>query len=379
MEARYADSPSSDYFQEAVSVLKTAMQSEQQFKRGVVGQGAEAAALYNRGLEILDLAIGSDRHVAIRPQLQQKSTDVHKKVRALLRRVDPSEVEAARARMSGELAATRSPLWLTQEPDPSTPAGVPVARSNSSASGGGGGGGVLGLTPANASAGETYATPTGDPADRSTGTPRTVQRSVALQQATAARHELFDNSSVMETSSSGVALPPAPADVTREAAGWEARVDAVSRRAAAAAEQRALASEDARRRAEETLRQSELHSQAAEARATEAEWQLAAANQRHAEETGRLASERGQVEAWLAEEVAAARERGREEGIALSPRGRADSAETASAAVPAAVAVLAGAYGVGEALARSVAEPASGKGESKVDVSILRRKLAAAQ
>ena len=159
----------------------------------------------------------------------------------------------------------------------------------------------------------------------------------------------------------------------------EARVDAVSRRAAAAAEQRALASEDARRRAEETLRQSELHSQAAEARATEAEWQLAAANQRHAEETGRLASERGQVEAWLAEEVAAARERGREEGIALSPRGRADSAETASATVPAAVAVLAGAYGVGEALARSVAEPASGKGESKVDVSILRRKLAAAQ
>ena len=81
------------------------------FFRRLVGPAVELAAVvkanaYGHGLEravrglaeadglaLLDLAIRSDRHVAIREQLQQKSADVQKKVRALKRRVEPADVE----------------------------------------------------------------------------------------------------------------------------------------------------------------------------------------------------------------------------------------------------------------------------------------------
>lgn len=357
MEARQAlvaASPTPDHFQEAVAVLKSAMQAEQQFKRGATEQGAEAAALYDQGLGLLDLAIRSDRHVNIREQLQEKSADVRKKVRVLLRRVDAADVEAARARLAGELTAGQGlglqeavEAWV----DTSTPAAAPAP------------GAALGLTPANGAAADTYATPTGELDDQSVGTPRTVQRSVALQQATAARHGLFDSAASPQAAVASGAT-------TAEAA--EARSQAEARRAAAA-EQRALASDEARRRAEEALRQAQLRGQAAESRAEQAERELAAAKEAHAAEVEqRLSSENSRFEVRLAEAVAAARQHGREEGIALSPRGRVGpDAAAAAPSLPSrpygasgGVTTLSGAYGVGP-------------GEWKAD--LLRRKLAAAQ
>lgn len=289
MEAEHGAwaSPTPDHFQEAVTVLKEAMQAEQQFKRGATDQGAEAAAMYDQGLELLDLAIRSDRHVAIREQLQQKSADVRKKVRGLKRRVNPADVEAARARLAGELTGE----GLEQSEHRST-----VAPSPSTA---------MGLTPTGGTVVDTYATPNDFPGEQSLSTPRTVQRSVALQQATAARHQLFDSTaSPRNLESSGAA-----------------RADVVGARAEA--EQRALAADDARRRAEEALRQAEVREKAANARADVAERQLETAREQHtAEMQQRLESESSRFEARLAEEVAAARERGREEGITLSPRGR---------------------------------------------------------
>jgi hypothetical protein len=363
MEARQAlvaASPTPDHFQEAVAVLKSAMQAEQQFKRGATEQGAEAAALYDQGLGLLDLAIRSDRHVNIREQLQEKSADVRKKVRVLLRRVDAADVEAARARLAGELTAGQGlglqeavEAWV----DTSTPAAAPAP------------GAALGLTPANGAAADTYATPTGELDDQSVGTPRTVQRSVALQQATAARHGLFDSAASPQAA---VASGATTAEAEEARAKAEARAQAEARRAAAA-EQRALASDEARRRAEEALRQAQLRGQAAESRAEQAERELAAAKEAHAAEVEqRLSSENSRFEVRLAEAVAAARQHGREEGIALSPRGRVG--QDAAAAAPSlpsrpygasgGVTTLSGAYGVGP-------------GEWKAD--LLRRKLAAAQ
>lgn len=279
-------SPTPDHFQEAVAVLKGAMQAEQQFKRGAMDQGAEAAAMYDQGLALLDLAIRSDRHVAIREQLQQKSADVQKKVRALKRRVDPADVEEARSRLADE--ATEQGLEISQR--------TPLAAAPRPA---------IGLTPTSGGARDTYATPNEHPVEQSLGTPRTVQRSVALQQATAARHELFDSnasSQVLETSGTTGA-------------------DATDVRAQA--ERRVFAADEARRRAEAALRQAEAREKAAHARAEAAERELVAATEQHAAEIQRrLASATTQFEARLADEVEAARERGREEGITLSPRDR---------------------------------------------------------
>eukprot|EP01043_Picozoa_sp_COSAG02_P005930 COSAG02_NODE_164_length_32230_cov_37.505587_22_plen_319_part_00 len=285
MEAEHGAwaSPTPDHFQEAVAVLKSAMQAEQHFKRGSTDQGAEAAAMYNQGLELLDLAIRSDRHVAIREQLQQKSADVRKKVRALNRRVSPADVEAARARLAGELTGQGFEQY-----DGTPLAAAPAARP------------AIGLTPTSGNAFETYATPQDHPVDQSMGTPRTVQRSVALQQATAARHELFDST--------------ASAQALEVSGGADVR---------AQVEQRVFAADDARRRAEEALRQAEAREKAAHARADAAERELVAAREQHTTEMQRrLASETSRFEARLAEEVAVARERGREEGITLSPRDR---------------------------------------------------------
>ncbi len=290
MEAEHAGwaSPTPDHFQEAVAILKSAMQAEQHFKRGSADQGAEAAAMYDQGLELLDLAIRSDRHVAIREQLQQKSADVRKKVRALKRRVSPADVEAARARLAGEVTGQ----GLGQHDR--TPLTAALAAPS-----------AIGLTPTSANAFETYATPNDHPAEPSLDTPRTVQRSVALQQATAARHDLFDLTESARTLEVGGATAVDVAEV-------RAQVD-----------QRVFAADEARRRAEEALRQAEAREKAAHARADAAERELVAAREQHTTEMQRrLASETSRFEARLAEEVAIARERGREEGITLSPRDR---------------------------------------------------------
>lgn len=277
-------SPTPDHFQEAVAVLKGAMQAEQQFKRGATDQGAEAAAMYDQGLALLDLAIRSDRHVAIREQLQQKSADVQKKVRALKRRVEPADVEEARARLAGELTGQGLEL-LERTPLPAAPRPA------------------VGLTPGpSGGAQDTYATPSDHPVEQSLGTPRTVQRSVALQQATAARHELFDSTASPQTLETGGTTG---ADVRAQA------------------ERRVFAADEARHRAEAALRQAEARERAAHARAEAAERELVTAREQHATEIQqRLASATSQFQARLADEVTAARERGREEGITLSPRDR---------------------------------------------------------
>lgn len=281
-------SPTPDHFQEAVTVLKGAMQAEQQFKRGATDQGAEAAAMYDQGLELLDLAIRSDRHVAIREQLQQKSADVSKKVRALKRRVNATDVEAARARLVGELT-----LQGLEQSEQTLLASAPAPSP------------AIGRTPTSGDAFDTYATPNEHAMEQSLGTPRTVQRSVALQQATAARHELFDSNASPRTLSASDATAADIANVRAQA------------------EQRVYAADEARRRTEEVLRQTEAREKAANARADAAERELMAARAQHtAEMQRRLASENSRFEARLAQEVAAARERGREEGITLSPRDR---------------------------------------------------------
>ena len=288
-----------DYFQEAVQVLKTAMQAEQQYQRGASEKGSEAAVLYGNGLELLEQAIGLERHAAIRPQLQQKATDVKKKIRALMRRVDADDVAATRARMAGQAldaATTRLDALgggasaAEAAPAPAPPAmATPQASASAATS--------PGLTPLPGPGNRTasYATPSGG-AEAPADSPRTAQRSAALQQASSAREGLFDGQAALAeapTPSPAAALPsPQPSPMEFDDVS-------VAKRRAAAAEQRAAAAEQQLQQLDAALQQEQRRHEAAEQRALAAEQELAVAAARHAAEETRLTAVASEAEAEM--------------------------------------------------------------------------------
>ena len=284
-----------DYFQEAVAVLKTAMQAEQQYQRGASEKGSEAAVLYGNGLELLEQAIGLERHAAIRPQLQQKATDVKKKIRALMRRVDADDVAATRARMAGQaldVATTRLDALggAAEAPAPAPPAMATPPAPASAAT-------TPGLTPLPGPGNRTasYATPSGG-AEAPADSPRTAQRSAALQQASSAREGLFDAQAALAeapTPSPAAALPsPQPSPMEFDDVS-------VAKRRAAAAEQRAAAAEQQLQQLDAALQQEQRRHEAAEQRALAAEQELAVAGARHAAEETRLTAVASEAEAEM--------------------------------------------------------------------------------
>jgi hypothetical protein len=176
-----------DYFQEAVPVLKSAMEAQQQFKRGDSSRGAEAVVYYERGIELLRQALASGRHTAIAEQLRKKVADTDKKLSSLRERIDADAVSAARTHHAGDLSSPATSLVAALEPPttPTTTVGVGAA-----------------LAAATAPGGET---PLGSPAAPSSS-PSLIRRQ-ALRQATTARQELFE---VVNSSSSSQPRRPAP-------------------------------------------------------------------------------------------------------------------------------------------------------------------------
>ena len=211
-----------DFFQEAVAILKSAMQSDQQFKRGRSESGAEAIVLYTRGLDLLRVAVTSDRHSSVRPQLEKKVQEVEKKLRALTTRVDQAAVDVARDELHDEVttpaprstsvSGSTSSVVHSGSADASG-VGAQIPRSSGAVSS------VPGASEARSPLSATT-TPRSSPPPDTSSAPSSIGsvRRSALLEASAARQGLFETSSysppernAASPASGRTVTPPPPA------------------------------------------------------------------------------------------------------------------------------------------------------------------------